>query len=172
MSTGYVATLPWDIEVMWVNGEQMVFWASNHTTETLVDLDPPFRSEGVPAPYGYTSNVWRVNLPSTIHTPAGYSIFATHPVNRYDLPFLAITGVVDSDKSHLPISANIYIREDFEGVIEKGTPLMQIFPFKRETWNMENGKFDEKQAIKHLYEVGSTISSSYLKYFWTKKTYQ
>ena len=172
MSSGYIAELPWDLEVAWVNGDQMVFWASNHTTDKLVDLDPPHRSKGLPEPYGYSSNVWRINLPSVTYTPSGHSILVTHPMNRYDLPFLAISGVVDSDKSHVAMTANVYIRSDFEGIIEKGTPVLQIIPFKRDNWNMETGEFDIKENIKHLYEVGSTLSSSYLKNFWSKKLYQ
>jgi hypothetical protein len=34
----------------------------------------------------------------TIELDSGYSLFATHPVNRADLPFRLLTGVVDSDR--------------------------------------------------------------------------
>ena len=33
----------------------------------------------------------------TIEAPQGYSLLFTHPVNRTDLPFTTITGLVDSD---------------------------------------------------------------------------
>ena len=34
----------------------------------------------------------------TIELEPGYSLFATHPVNREDLPFRLLTGLVDSDR--------------------------------------------------------------------------
>ena len=34
----------------------------------------------------------------TIELEPGYSLFATHPVNRADLPFRLLTGIVDSDR--------------------------------------------------------------------------
>lgn len=172
LSAGYMVTLPWELEVKWVNGSQMVFWAAEHTKEKIVVLDDPWRAPGLPAPEGFAENVWRILLPTVAHTPEGYSTLQTHPFNRYDLPFLTLTGVVDSDKSFRGIVANIYIREDFEGIIEKGTPMVQIFPFKRENWVMENGPYDEEEALSHSYEVGSVISRSYQKFFWSKKTYQ
>ena len=33
----------------------------------------------------------------TIETPPGYSLLCTHPVNRTDLPFTTLTGLVDCD---------------------------------------------------------------------------
>ena len=36
----------------------------------------------------------------TIEAPAGYSLLFTHPVNRPDLPFTTLTGLVDSDLYH------------------------------------------------------------------------
>ncbi|MGY3531974.1 hypothetical protein ACVISU_004742 [Bradyrhizobium sp. USDA 4452] len=39
-------------------------------------------------------NLW------TIEAPAGYSLFFTHPVNRFDLPFTTLTGMVDCDLFH------------------------------------------------------------------------
>ena len=36
----------------------------------------------------------------TIEAPPGYSIFFTHPVNRADLPFTTLTGLVDCDNFH------------------------------------------------------------------------
>ena len=36
----------------------------------------------------------------TIEIDPGWSLFATHPVNRDDLPFRLISGLVDSDRFH------------------------------------------------------------------------
>ena len=39
-------------------------------------------------------NLW------TIEAPEGYSVLFTHPVNRFDLPFTTLTGMVDCDRYH------------------------------------------------------------------------
>ena len=36
----------------------------------------------------------------TIELEPGWSLFATHPVNRDDLPFRLISGLVDADRFH------------------------------------------------------------------------
>jgi len=37
-------------------------------------------------------NLW------TIEAPEGYALFFTHPVNRFDLPFTTLSGLVDCDR--------------------------------------------------------------------------
>ena len=72
----------------------------------------------------------------TIQTPPGYSVLITHPVNRYDLPFLTATGLVDSDR-YCDNFVNFPARwhdASFDGVLPKGTPIAQCIPMKREIW--------------------------------------
>jgi hypothetical protein len=58
-------------------------------------------------------------------------------MNRFDLPFIDTTGIVDSDKVHLLGTFPFFILKDWEGTIPAGTPYMQILPFKREDWDHE-----------------------------------
>src|SRR5215475_8103617 len=39
-------------------------------------------------------NLW------TIEAPEGYAVLLTHPLNRVDLPFTTLTGIVDCDRYH------------------------------------------------------------------------
>ena len=55
----------------------------------------------------------------TIELESGWSLFATHPVNRDDLPFRLISGLVDADRFHdggINFPA-IWTRPDFSGVL-------------------------------------------------------
>jgi hypothetical protein len=72
----------------------------------------------------------------TIEAPPGYSILFTHPVNRTDLPFTTLTGLVDCDKfSNSPVNFPArWHDQDFSGVLPKGTPVAQCLPVKRENW--------------------------------------
>jgi len=72
-----------------------------------------------------------------IEAPPGYSLLFTHPINRSDLPFTTLTGLVDSDTFryspvHFPAR---WHNLKFEGVLPKGTPVAQCLPVKRDLWN-------------------------------------
>lgn len=72
----------------------------------------------------------------TIEAPPGYSLLFTHPVNRPELPFTTLTGLVDSDLYvdnwvHFPAHWHDL---NFSGVLPKGTPIAQCMPVKRESW--------------------------------------
>jgi hypothetical protein len=76
-----------------------------------------------------------------IEAPAGYSLLCTHPVNRADLPFTTLTGLVDCDTFHdspLAFPARWHDTQ-FNGVLPKGTPIAQCLPVKRENWS---GRFE------------------------------
>ena len=77
----------------------------------------------------------------TIEAPPGYSLLCTHPVNRTDLPFTTLTGLVDCDRFHdHPLNFPARWHDtDFSGVLPKGTPIAQCLPVKRESWT---GRFE------------------------------
>jgi hypothetical protein len=72
----------------------------------------------------------------TIEAPPGYSLLFTHPVNRTDLPFTTLTGLVDCDTFHdSPLNFPARWHDPgFNGVLPKGTPVAQCLPVKRESW--------------------------------------
>ena len=74
---------------------------------------------------------WAVELPD------GYSALYTHPLNRFELPFLTTSGVVDNDKVHLPGTMPFFLLKGVRGILPAGTPYAQIIPFKREHWESE-----------------------------------
>jgi hypothetical protein len=73
----------------------------------------------------------------TIEAPPGYSLLITHPINRADLPFTTLTGLVDCDMFHdVPIHFPArWHAADFNGVLPRGTPVAQCVPVKREIWD-------------------------------------
>jgi hypothetical protein len=73
----------------------------------------------------------------TAETPPGYSLLFTHPINRSDLPFTTLSGLVDCDTfHHSPIHFPARWHDaNFNGTLPKGTPVAQCIPVKREIWN-------------------------------------
>jgi len=95
----------------------------------------------------------------TIETPPGYSLLFTHPLNRIDLPFTTISGMVDTDlfPDNLVNFPARWHDPDFSGVLPKGTPVAQCIPVKREIWA---GRFEPMSGdrAQKLGDMGTALS--------------
>lgn len=69
----------------------------------------------------------------TVRTPPGWSCLFTLPLNRPALPVEIIAGVVDTDSYHALINFPFFATgADGVHTLEKGTPLVQVIPFRRD----------------------------------------
>jgi hypothetical protein len=111
--------------------------------------------------------VWRAKLPK------GYSLLITHPLNRLDLPFTTMTGIVDADEFyHTPVgNIPFFIHNSFTGTIPVGTPMFQMIPIKREAWESTKESFNAEDAEHRNREMRQHIWGAYKNKFWHKKTY-
>jgi len=169
MMAGYQAVLWQDVEVVNVEGGGPEFrWP---LSPEVVAGRPDEGLDLFPVPAGHLDRQLVWNVPWSIETPPGYSVLITHPLNRFELPFTTLSGVVDTDSAlfqgHLPF----YLQKDWEGVIEKGTPLFQIIPFKRESWDSQNDPSLKERAEKRYYESMSKLIGHYKKNIWKKKSF-
>jgi len=170
LTSGYIIPLWSDVQVRMVDGYQRVTWRT--TTSGVFELHGPTGLPNMEAPEGYKtvfkySNTW---IPET---PPGYSVLITAPFGYRNLPFHAIPAVIDSDKSTLEVVPPMWLREGFEGIVEKGTPMFQVTPFKRENWKAEFG-FRTHQEHKIIVDknFGSTLVNHYVRNVWSKKSYK
>ena len=71
----------------------------------------------------------------TIELEAGWSLLCSHPINRPDLPFVSLTGLVDADRysDNFVNFVARWLDPGFEGLLEAGTPVAQCVPVRRET---------------------------------------
>jgi len=76
-----------------------------------------------------------------------------HPVNRTELPFHSLTGLVDTDKHPIIINFPFFIKAGFVGTIPAGTPLIQAIPIKRDGWQMKMKDEDKAHSYLKQYEV-------------------
>ncbi len=98
----------------------------------------------------------------TIELPAGYSLLVTHPINRHDLPFMTLTGLVDADRYvdnfiHFPAR---WRDPAFTGTLPAGTPVAQCLPIKRDRWMAQFGTITGDAATR-LRETTDAIKSDY-----------
>jgi hypothetical protein len=169
--TGYTVFLTADVEVVHDFEEPKVKILSRSANREIISQHPKSQIIGFVTPEGYDSTPFKWMNDYTFETPKGYSSLFTHPFNRYDLPFLTISGVVDTDKFPLNVNFPFFIKNDFQGIIKAGTPICQILPFKREDWVTEVSKFDLHTTMTNVEKLASKIVRSYKSQFWTKKSY-
>lgn len=96
----------------------------------------------------------------TIEAPPGYSLLFTHPVNRTDLPFTTLTGLVDCDRffdSPLNFPARWHDTA-FNGVLPKGTPVAQCLPVKRDRWTSRL-EVMSAEATAHMIKTREALGS-------------
>lgn len=101
--------------------------------------------------------------------PKGYSALVTQPLNRFDLPFITTSGIVDADHGMGPGAVPFALREDFVGVIKAGTPIMQVIPFKRKRWTT---KFISRQDKRAINFTPHNEDGWYKKRLWKRKSYE
>ena len=108
-----------------------------------------------------------------IKTPPGYSCLFLQPMNRLEERFKIIEGVVDTDKYISLINFPFFLlKKDKQFLIKKGEPMVQVIPFKRESWKMWSGFYLEKAHSKVLSLMHSKWIDKYKTYFWNKKSYK
>jgi hypothetical protein len=174
--SGYIITLWADVQVRQIKDENSnyfprITWRVQYPLGIFTQHG--FSSRQIPAPLGYSNIVFKYINTWIPHTPNGYSVLVTSPFGYKDLPFYAIPAIIDSDKSQLEIIPPMWIKEGFEGVIEAGTPLIQLTPFKRDNWKAEfnylkNGEY-EKLEDKNF---NKNIINNYIRNHWSKKSYK
>lgn len=172
ITAGYMFTLPFDIELRRNHmGMVGIRWATNVDFVGQHSLD---QAPGLPTPLGASPNILKWRPGWRVSTPPGYSCLFTHPMNHIDLPFVVLSGVVDTDSYGLGVEIPFKLLETTSEltIIEKGTPICQIVPFKRENWDSNNIPFDETLQKKNGFALKSKIIRSYQTQFWKKKSYK
>ena len=108
-----------------------------------------------------------------IKTAPGYSCLFIKPMNRIETRFDIIAGVVDTDTYINTINFPFILnKRDQQFLIKKGEPMVQVIPFKRESWKMWSGFYLEKAHGKVLSMLNSEWVDRYKKMFWRKKSYR
>ena len=170
ITAGYMVYLTADIEVIkQENNLPYIMWRTQRKIITEHSLD---QWRGLPCPEGYSPFVYKWHNQFNIKLPKDYSLLFLSPINRFDLPFLSITGIVDCDTYTGTVHFPFFIKNSFNGIIEKGTPIVQIIPIKREYWKKEHGSYNAKDDILHQEKFLSTIKRSYKNNYWHRKEYK
>jgi len=119
---------------------------------------------------------YKILNPWKIKTPKGYSCLFLPPLNNSDDRFSIIPGIVDTDTFPNEINFPIVINGDkypvLETTIKKGTPYVQIIPFKRESWKMTLKPRKQKEVQVSQIFYGLRLLNKYKEKYWNKKSWK
>lgn len=167
ITAGYIITLPADVIVSIKDNEQYFEWANFG----LVQFHPIVQAPEHPARKPYAYPKWM--NPWAIKTPKGYSVLFVQPFHRESV-FTILPGIVDTDTYTAPVNFPFVINDpQFEGLIPKGTPIVQVIPFKRDTWQIEFGGMAELQEQANITtNLMTKFFDRYKTMFWSRKEYR
>ncbi len=175
MGTGYTYKTPCDIEFsVDASGNAQARVLDARYKDFVTDRDP------LPQfvhPRGYHDKHFAWWPDWAVELPGGYSALYTQPLNRFELPFLTTSGIVDNDKVHLPGTMPFFLLKGVAGVLPAGTPYAQIIPFKREHWEAEidaslTGTEMTAKNRENSEKYRQPDGGVYLKEVWERRKYQ
>lgn len=167
LNIGYIIELKMDLYVEIKNKKTIIHWRGSPDPIG----DRPVEENIIPTPPGCSNThfIWKNQY--ILSAKKGYSAIVTHPLNRFDLPFITLTGIIDLDYLVGPGNIPFYIKDNFVGLIPAGTPIIQILPFKRESWKIKKDKnLIEKNKIEYEKSFSSMIGW-YKNNRWNKKEF-
>jgi len=175
MGSGYTLKTPCDIEfaedksgnvqVRILDEAHQHFLTANHGLPVFV------------SPRGYHQHplawcpAWSTLLPE------GHSALYTHPINRFELPFMTASGIVDHDLDQGAHSIPFFILKGVSGIVPAGTAYAQLIPFLREHWQAE---YDVDLTPEQMQARNRANSEQfrrpdggiYLREVWERRKYQ
>lgn len=153
MTHGFVIPLPCDVTVR--NGVLSWDWdvpapVASHHPRAPVSFHAPAQVSGTPFQTD-DQVIVKFNSFWTVTLEPGWSLFAMHPVNRPDLPFRLLSGLVEADRFNDVglLFPGMWCDPDFCGVLPRGMPVAQCFPVPRRKLSFAFEAFDEAAARRY-----------------------
>jgi hypothetical protein len=124
--------------------------------------------------FPHEGEILKFNLPYALRTPEGVSTLYMPPLNRIETRFRPFSGVVDTDKyvteTNIPA---LLLDNEFEGIIEAGTPLVQVIPFKRDSLVNESktrtATDKEEELVVRTKDALRAVDAYYKEKVWEPK---
>jgi hypothetical protein len=160
-----------------LHGDSQILHAKSINLNSGIDVHPTRQLEGSPLvnknknlPFYKILNPWKIK------TPKGYSCLFVSPLNNSDDRFSIIPAIVDTDTFTNEINFPIVINGDkypvLETIIKKGTPYVQIIPFKRDSWKMTIKLRKQKEIQNARVFSNLNVINNYKNKFWNKKLWK
>jgi hypothetical protein len=165
MSAGYIIPAPADLRLVLNADRQLSAYGQ------LNYLSTHFPQQYAGTPFE-TYPVVKFENPWIIVTPPDYVCLVTAPINRFELPFAPLAGIIETGtyykEVHLPMVCLMQPGQVYD--LRAGSPMIQVLPLRREEWHgrtvpMDLARRAEQQA---LFDVNK---HTYKEEFWRKMSF-
>lgn len=173
MQTGWIIPLAADVYFK-VNNDcsgmdyEWKFYKEIIGQHSVEQLSKKVKHPSHPTPPLKFLNYWQIKVKK------GWSVYFVPPFNREDKRFECIAGLVDCDKYNEYINFPfIWKQPNFDGILEAGTPLVQVIPIPRKVLRKDfKCRSQTKKEVGELHKTrGKRASheSLYRDKLWVKK---
>jgi hypothetical protein len=130
LTFGFIIPLAADIHVRTNEDASMI----DITENTYCKLTEEHSQDQVGSKFPYPNkHLVKFINPFVIKTAPGYSCMFMPPVNHVETRFVALGGIVETDKYDREINfPSVWMANNYDDVIPAGTPIVQCIPFKRD----------------------------------------
>jgi hypothetical protein len=171
LSAGFIIPLWADLHVVAANGTLSLSFPPNLPMLNSIDTHAYQQLPGHPMadkPYG--KDLLKFINPWLVETDPGYSCLFTSPLNHLETRFKVLDGVVDTDTYYNNVNFPfLWTGGDGEFFIPRGTPLMQVIPFKREEFALHVGATEEAKRTTTVSKLGTYLRNAYRTEFWSRR---
>ena len=167
ITSGYILYTQVDVQVTQQDGVPLYTWLSQNAISFHPIAQAPLHPKKTETSYPKWNNSY------SIITPPGYSVLITQPFHRESV-FNIFPGVVDTDTYKGTINFPFVLNDNkWEGLIPAGTPMAQVLPFKRDSWEHKIGSDKERQEQDlTIAKLRTLFFNSYKRQFWSRKEYK
>jgi hypothetical protein len=166
LTSGYIIPTYADLWVEKIDGVTTYTFANNVKVEFHHVAQAPYHPHASANFYPKFANAW------AIKTPPGYSCLFTDPFHGTNPFFTVLDGIVDTDTYPSTVNFPFVLKDpNFEGLIPAGTPMVQVIPFKRDSWKMTTS-LDKSEIEKTDALLNTRFKNRYKSLFWSKKEYR
>jgi len=182
MAAGYIIPLWTDLKITYPEEENREVRFSWRFGSSVTSAENIVTMAGAPDPKVFfdidglniSTTVWKLNCPWIITTPPGYSCLYTIPFNHPLTNMHFISGIVDTDTYTNEVNFPfLWASNSWEGLISAGTPLMQVIPFRRDSFKAEIEYLqDDKVTLGVKNSIDTVYENAYRKKFWERKLWK
>src|SRR5438105_2603286 len=161
MTAGYIIPAPADLRMtmtytgLGVEGKYQ-----------FLSLHKPAEYRGAP----FTNDrVIKFHNPWIIVTPPDYVCLITAPINRFEMPVVAMTGIVETGiyykEVQQPMVCSMQPGDVFD--LPYGAPMIQVIPFRRDEWRSRTANIDLARRAEQQAKF-NVNPHTYKDEFWKK----
>ena len=143
LHAGYIVPAWSDFIIRWNGGDELPMVSSSYAVDKVngVGIHEHKQAEGAPFFNNSCKDIIKLKSPWTVNTSEGISLMILQPYYHNSTDITIMPGLLDSDVNRISNNLlQIFIKVNTQGkdiFIERGTPLLQIIPFKRSDYKFE-----------------------------------